>query len=62
MWIPSRRPAGSGNCPTEKSDWSSRDGLTQDDGVFKWETGGKDAFYVGAGETVDIAFPTESNR
>lgn len=33
-----------------------------DDGVFKWETGGKDVFYAGAGETVDIAFPTESNR
>jgi hypothetical protein len=44
------------------SSWASRDGLTQSDGVFKWETGGKDVFYTGAGETVDIAFPTESNQ
>jgi hypothetical protein len=30
--------------------------------VFKWETGAKDVFYLGAGETVDAAFPVEVNR
>jgi hypothetical protein len=66
---PSCRPSGiaSGDCDHEPSyepdsSWASRDSLTQSDGVFKWETGGKDVFYAGAGETVDIAFPVESNQ